>query len=84
MAKGLEAFNTFGIEEGDIFRTQSCISPVWDTAWVVIALEESGMSRQHPALVRAGEWLLAEQITKEGDWAVEEPGAQARGLGLRV
>ena len=79
MAKGLEAFNTFGIEEDDIFRTQSCISPVWDTAWVVIALEESGMSRQHPSLVRAGEWLLEVQITKEGDWAVKSPGLKPGG-----
>ena len=79
MAKGLEAFITFGIEEGETFRTQSCISPVWDTAWVVIALEESGMSRQHPALVRAGEWLLEEQIMKEGDWAVKSPGLKPGG-----
>ena len=79
MAKGLEAFETFGIEEEETFRTQSCISPVWDTAWVVIALEESGMSRQHPAMVRAGEWLLEEQIMKEGDWAVKSPGLKPGG-----
>ena len=74
MARGLNAFEEFALEENGTFRTQSCISPVWDTAWVVIALEESGLPPDHPGMVKAGEWLVSKQITTEGDWAVKFPG----------
>lgn len=73
MARGLEAFQGYAIEEKDTFRTQPCISPVWDTPWAVIALEESGLPSDHPSLVKAGEWLLKEQITVEGDWCIKCP-----------
>ncbi|MCH8086977.1 MAG: squalene--hopene cyclase [Chloroflexi bacterium] len=74
MVRGLNAFEEFALEENGTFRTQSCISPVWDTAWVVIALEESGLPPDHPGMVKAGEWLVSKQITTEGDWAVKFPG----------
>jgi squalene-hopene/tetraprenyl-beta-curcumene cyclase len=54
---------------------------VWDTALVMRALSASGLPAQHPALVRAGEWLLRKQILDFGDWAVKnrngKPGAWA-------
>lgn len=52
------------------FRLQSCISPVWDTGLAMIALQDAGLAPDDPALVRAGSWLLGEQIFVGGDWQV--------------
>ncbi len=70
MRKGIGAFRRYAIEDEDTFRLQSCISPVWDTALAMIALQDAGLPPDHPALVRAGEWLLGEQIMGSGDWQV--------------
>ncbi|MBE9169355.1 squalene--hopene cyclase [Pleurocapsales cyanobacterium LEGE 06147] len=69
--KGLEAIDNFAIETEDTYRVQACVSPVWDTAWVIRALVESGLNPSHPALVKGGEWLLSKQILDYGDWAVK-------------
>ena len=37
-----------------------------------------------PAVERASEWLLDEEIRVKGDWAVRAPGPRARRLGVRV
>jgi squalene-hopene/tetraprenyl-beta-curcumene cyclase len=71
--KGLAGFygkKGFAIEDEKFFRLQSCLSPVWDTALISLALEEADVPSGHPALVRAGEWLLDEQIFVGGDWQV--------------
>lgn len=79
--RGLRAVDNFAIETADSYRIQPCISPVWDTAWVMRALVDSGLASDHPAVVRAGEWLLSKQILDYGDWAVKnrtgKPGAWA-------
>lgn len=78
--RGLKAIDRFAIED-DTYRVQPCVSPVWDTAWALKALVESGIDPSHPALVRGGEWLLEKQILDYGDWAVKnkqgKPGAWA-------
>ena len=79
MARGLEGFQGFAIEENGTFRTQSCLSPVWDTAWAVIALRESGLEADDPKLLKAGEWLLDEQITVAGDWCIKAPDLEPGG-----
>jgi squalene-hopene/tetraprenyl-beta-curcumene cyclase len=56
------------ITEGDTTRVQPCISPVWDTAIAVVGLREAGLPADHPALVRAGRWLLSQQVLGPGDW----------------
>jgi squalene-hopene/tetraprenyl-beta-curcumene cyclase len=38
---------------------EPCFSPVWDTAIVAIALRESGLAADHPALKKAGDWLIS-------------------------
>lgn len=59
---------------------QCCISPVWDTPWVVMALLSAGVPPNDPALLRAGEWLIAKQITTtRGDWAIKNPKAEPGG-----
>ncbi|BAY46103.1 squalene/oxidosqualene cyclase [Scytonema sp. HK-05] len=79
--RALQAVDRFAIETEDSYRVQSCISPVWDTGLVVRSLVESGVAPNHPALVKAGEWLLSKQILSYGDWAVKnrqgKPGAWA-------
>jgi squalene-hopene/tetraprenyl-beta-curcumene cyclase len=39
----------------------------------VIALLDAGISPAHPALSRAGDWLVGEEVTVRGDWAVRKP-----------
>ncbi|MFN6518188.1 MAG: squalene--hopene cyclase [Nostoc sp. CreGUA01] len=79
--RGLRAIDNFAIETEDCYRVQPCISPIWDTAWAMRALIDSGFAPDHPAVVLAGEWLLQKQILDYGDWAVKnrqgKPGAWA-------
>jgi squalene-hopene/tetraprenyl-beta-curcumene cyclase len=54
-------------------RLEACQSPVWDTALSVVALSDAGLPGSHPALVRAGQWLLGEEVCVPGDWRVRRP-----------
>ena len=65
----------FEIEDRDTIRVQPCVSPVWDTAIAMVALEEAGLPPDHPALIEAGNWLLENQIVGPGDWMLKTPGA---------
>jgi squalene-hopene/tetraprenyl-beta-curcumene cyclase len=59
-----------GAPGGASRRLEACQSPVWDTALAIIALTDAGVPAEHPALLRAAEWLLDEEISRWGDWAV--------------
>jgi len=69
----------FEIEDGDTIRVQPCMSPVWDTAIAMVALQEAGLPPNHPVLVRAADWLLDNQIFGPGDWQVKNPHGQPGG-----
>jgi len=73
-ARGLAGWDGFLIDEGDRLRPEACQSPVWDTGLALLALREAGLPDDHPAIVRARDWLLAEEVTARGDWAVRRPG----------
>lgn len=60
-------------ETEDSVRIEPCCSPVWDTAIVTIALAESGLPTDHPALEQAGTWLLDREIRFRGDWYAKNP-----------
>ncbi len=60
-------------------RLEACQSPVWDTALAVVALSDAGAPREHPALVRAAQWLLDEEVRVRGDWAATRPELQPGG-----
>ena len=79
--RGLKAVDNFAIETENSYCVQPCVSPVWDTAWVIRALIDSGFPADHPAIVKAGEWLIKKQILDYGDWNVKnkqgKPGAWA-------
>ncbi len=67
-AREIAELGKFEIEGRDAIRVQPCVSPVWDTAIVIVALAEAGVPANHPAMVKAAEWLLDMQIFKPGDW----------------
>ncbi len=80
MRKGLEAFEgAFRVEDDTVYYPQACISPVWDTALAMIGLLDSGLPPDHEALVRAGRWLLKEQIFTGGDWQFKAKGVEPGG-----
>lgn len=58
---------------------QPCHSPIWDTALLMNALIEAGMPQDHPALVKAGSYLLSRQTKTVGDWTVSSPQAEPGG-----
>lgn len=58
------------VDDPKDFRIQPCLSPVWDTAITTIALGESGIAPDHPALQRAATWLENKEVRHlRGDWA---------------
>jgi squalene-hopene/tetraprenyl-beta-curcumene cyclase len=71
--RAVEGWSGFMVDEGDRLRPEACQSPVWDTALAVLALRDAGVPADHPQLVKAGEWLLDEEVTVRGDWAVRRP-----------
>jgi squalene-hopene/tetraprenyl-beta-curcumene cyclase len=73
LRRAVEGWEGFTIDDGDRLRPEACQSPVWDTGLTVLALRDSGLGPEHPALVRAADWLLAEEVTVAGDWAVRRP-----------
>ncbi|HEX8863668.1 MAG TPA: squalene--hopene cyclase, partial [Actinomycetes bacterium] len=70
---GLRGLESFTVHDGDHIWLEACQSPVWDTGLAVTALADAGLAGDHPALVRAGEWLLGEEVRRRGDWAVRRP-----------
>ena len=85
MRRGLDGLESFTIEEPDhtraaqpheaegVRRLEACQSPVWDTALALVALTDAGVPADDPAIVRAADWLLDQQILARGDWAVKRP-----------
>jgi len=75
----IKEFSRFEIEEGDTIRMQPCVSPVWDTCIAMVALEEAGLPADHPALVKAADWMLSKQVLGPGDWQVKNKDAEPGG-----
>jgi len=84
MRRGLEGLDRFMIEDrddprevgapaGPSRRLEACQSPVWDTALSIVALSDAGLSADHPAMARGARWLLDQEVTVRGDWAVARP-----------
>jgi squalene-hopene/tetraprenyl-beta-curcumene cyclase len=83
VAAGIRGLDGFIVREatpdGVVRRLEACQSPVWDTALAAIALLDAGADSTDPALVRAADWLLGEEIRTSGDWAVRRPGLEPGG-----
>ncbi|MEP6809510.1 MAG: squalene--hopene cyclase [Chthoniobacterales bacterium] len=77
--KALKDFRGLFVDDPEDFRIQPCLSPVWDTSINMIALAESGISAEHPALQKAAAWLVDKEVRVRGDWAVNNPHPEASG-----
>ena len=75
----INEFARFEIEEDHTIRMQPCVSPVWDTCIAMVALEEAGLPPDHPALVKAADWILSKQVLGPGDWQVKNKDAEPGG-----
>ena len=75
LIRGLEAVERFAWqdEEGGK-RIQACVSPVWDTVLMTIALCDAGVASEDERLVKAVEWIKIRQLLgPEGDWRIYQP-----------
>ncbi|RYD84211.1 MAG: squalene--hopene cyclase, partial [Verrucomicrobiaceae bacterium] len=80
LVKAKADFEGLFVDDPQDFRIQPCLSPVWDTAINAIALAESGIGANHPALQRAASWLQKKEVRVHGDWAkVKNPYSEASG-----
>ncbi|HVV20838.1 MAG TPA: squalene--hopene cyclase [Pseudonocardiaceae bacterium] len=78
LAKAIAGLDGFTIheesEQGPVRWLEACQSPVWDTCLAVTGLLDAGVPADHPAVVKAVDWMLGEEIRVTGDWAVRRPG----------
>jgi squalene-hopene/tetraprenyl-beta-curcumene cyclase len=90
MQRGLEGLEGFMVEDrddahgvgapaGESRRLEACQSPVWDTALAILALSDAGVAGEHPAMTRAAQWLLGEEVRVRGDWSIGRPDLQPGG-----
>ncbi|HUK23912.1 MAG TPA: squalene--hopene cyclase [Terriglobales bacterium] len=77
--RALDEFEKLGLEEGDTFRMQPCRPPVWDTAYALFALGDSGVPASDPRLVKCADWMLQKQVRSPGDWKVKNKKGQPGG-----
>jgi squalene-hopene/tetraprenyl-beta-curcumene cyclase len=73
LGKAVEGWQGFMVDDGERLRPEACQSPVWDTGLALLALRACGVSDDHLQLVRAGEYLLAQEVHAKGDWAIRRP-----------
>ncbi|MGZ0152973.1 squalene--hopene cyclase [Kribbella sp. WER1] len=78
MAAGLRGLDGFTVHaetaDGPVRWLEACQSPVWDTGLAVGALLDAGVPADDETVLKATDWLLAEQIDAPGDWQVRRPG----------
>src|SRR5437588_695727 len=73
LGKAVEGWRGFMVSDGERLRPEACQSPVWDTGLALLALRACGVADSHPQLVRAGEYLLSQEVRVKGDWAIRRP-----------
>jgi squalene-hopene/tetraprenyl-beta-curcumene cyclase len=73
-AREIAHLTALEIEEGDTIRLQPCLSPLWDTCIAMVSLEEASLAPDHPALLKATDWLLEKQVLGPGDWQKKASG----------
>lgn len=75
--KAMAGLDGFTIRErtpqGWVRRLEACQSPVWDTGLALTALLDAGTPDDDPALIRAANWMLDQEISVKGDWSVRRP-----------
>src|SRR5436853_164064 len=71
--RAMDEFESLGIEEATTFRMQPCKSPIWDTAYAIFALGQSGLPSDDPRMIAAAYWMLNKHVTHCGHWCVKSP-----------
>lgn len=83
MRKAIDGLESFTVHQdtpdGPVQWLEACQSPVWDTCLAVTGLLDAGVPNDHPALLKATDWMLGEEIGVRGDWAVHRPGLKPGG-----
>ncbi|QRD81424.1 terpenoid cyclases/protein prenyltransferase alpha-alpha toroid [Aspergillus flavus] len=70
---GIEALENFAWEDAKGKRVQPCVSPVWDTTLMSIALSDAA-TPNHQIVDRAIQWIRDRQLLEpRGDWRVYRP-----------
>src|SRR5437016_10845227 len=82
MMSGIQGVEDCLVECGGTLMYQPRVSPNWDTALAAKALLDVGLDTAHPALGRAADWLVANQIFRPGDWSVLNPTLEPGGWAL--
>lgn len=67
------------LRDSELTWLQPCVSPVWDTALSLNALAEANLGPKDQAVESAGEWLLAREVRRKGDWADRVPDCEPGG-----
>ena len=75
IVRGLEAVERFAWEDKEGGkRIQACVSPVWDTILMSIALCDAGLPGNDERLIKAVAWIKNHQLLgPEGDWRIYRP-----------
>ncbi len=79
MRRGLSGLEGFALADERGWRLQACMSPVWDTAWALLALLAAGADPATLPITSSVDWLLKEQIFAGGDWQVRCKGVSGGG-----
>jgi squalene-hopene/tetraprenyl-beta-curcumene cyclase len=59
---------------------QPCVSPVWDTVWACVALQQIDHKQSQTAVKRAFRWLSQRQLLEEPqDWSFNRPKVRGGG-----
>lgn len=82
IAQATRGLRSFAIPVADGIHMQETTSAVWDTALLMGALGEAGLSPGDAALVQGRKYLLSRQQRRLGDWALKNPGIPAGGWGF--
>jgi squalene-hopene/tetraprenyl-beta-curcumene cyclase len=72
-ARQIDRLRELEIDDGLQLQLQPCVSPVWDTAIAMVAIEEAGAAPHDGALMKAAHWLLDRHIAGPGDWQIKTP-----------
>ncbi|HEX3591000.1 MAG TPA: prenyltransferase/squalene oxidase repeat-containing protein, partial [Pseudonocardiaceae bacterium] len=77
LAKAIAGLDDFTVheetEQGTVRWLEACQSPVWDTCLAVTGLLDAGVPADDPAVAKAVDWMLGEEIRVRGDWSVRRP-----------
>ncbi|NOQ62984.1 MAG: squalene--hopene cyclase [Methyloprofundus sp.] len=68
------------VETDDTAYYQPCLSPVWDTGLMLLALQEADLENTKAHRLKAYNWLKSKQLSDEpGDWRIQRPDVEGGG-----